>query len=269
MPDTTEFETVLRDWIIENGDDPTSLSEMEQTLRRLLQRIGGLLLSLWSMWVSRGYRDRKVRCPHCEEQATYVRQRRGSLRTMFGRADYKRALYQCQEYGNWHYAMDEAPGLRPNAMSAEVERLAAQVGVHVPFAQASQLFEELTLVSVSDQSVDKATRAYGQASMEREQAQLAQAQAGQTATVAPLRLYGSIDGGRVRTRAPQGEVQPWREVKTCAWYKREVFHPPNRMTSGPFKPMTLATTPIFVHRRTLVIYSGQVVWHESRKKPQN
>lgn len=138
---------------------------------------------------------------------------------MFGQVTYKRALYQCKSCGEWHSALDEALGLRPNALSAEVERLVAQLGVHMPFAQAGILFEELTLVSMSDHSVDKATQAYGETVQEVEQEQLTQAQFGQKPDIAPLRLYGSIDGGRVRTRAPKGEEQPWREVKTGAWYQ--------------------------------------------------
>jgi len=219
MSDSTEFETMLREWIIEESDHPSSLSEMEQNLRKFLQRIGNLLLSLWLMWLSREYRDPMVTCPSCDEKASYVRQREACLQTMFGKVRYKRALYHCESCREWHSAMDEALGLRPNAMSAEVERLVAQLGVHMPFAQASTLFEELTLVSVSDQSVDKATQAYGDTVCEVEQEHLSQAQSGQQPDIAPLRLYGSIDGGRVRTRAPKGEEQPWREVKIGAWYQ--------------------------------------------------
>ena len=32
-------------------------------------------------------------------------------------------------------------------------------------------------------------------------------------------LYGAIDGGRVQTRAPKGEEQPWRELKIGAWFQ--------------------------------------------------
>ena len=112
---------------MESGDAPASLSEMEHTLRTLLQRIGSLLLSLWLMWVSRDYRDPEVTCPYCQETASYVRQRTACLQTMFGCVTYKRALYRCDDCGQWHYALDEALGLRPNAMSAEVERLAAEL----------------------------------------------------------------------------------------------------------------------------------------------
>ena len=46
-------------------------------------------------------------------------------------------------------------------MSAELESLAAMTGVQLPFQQSSQLFEALTLVSVSDHSVAKAAQAMG------------------------------------------------------------------------------------------------------------
>jgi hypothetical protein len=138
---------------------------------------------------------------------------------MLGRVSYKRAVYVCASCGNRHYPMDEALGLRPNEMSAEMEQLEAQIGVHLPFAQASDLFEALTLVSVSDQSIDKATQAYGEEVSAVEKEQLKEAQSGEKSSLVPLRLYGSIDGGRVRTRAAKGEEQPWREVKIGAWYQ--------------------------------------------------
>ena len=219
MSDTTEFETMLRDWILNESENPGSFREMEQSVRKLLQRMGRLLLSLWLMWMSRQYRDPGVKCPTCGDQANYVRQREACLHTMYGQVSYKRALYHCASCGGWHSALDQALELRPNAMSAEVERLVAQLGVHMPFAQASTLFEALTLVRVSDQSIAKATQAYGETAREIEHEKLEAAQAGKKPRVAPLRLYGSIDGGRVRTRAPQGEAQPWREVKIGAWYQ--------------------------------------------------
>ena len=160
MSDTTEFETMLRDWILNESENPGSFREMEQSVRKLLQRIGRLLLSLWLMWMSRQYRDPGVKCPTCGDQANYVRQREACLHTMYGQVSYKRALYHCASCGGWHSALDQALRLRPNAMSAEVERLVAQLGVHMPFAQASTLFEALTLVRVSDQSIAKATQAY-------------------------------------------------------------------------------------------------------------
>lgn len=97
-----------------------------------------------------------------------------------------------------HYPLDEQLGLRPNALSAEVERLVGLIGVPMPFGQGTTLFEELTLVKLSDHSVAKATQAYGQAVMEQVLAwqQIAQDETYvNTMQHTPLRLYGTLDGG--------------------------------------------------------------------------
>ncbi len=53
----------------------------------------------------------------------------------------------------------------------------------------------------------------------QEDSQRQTASAGVAPSETPLRLYGSMDGGRVQTRAATGEKQPWRELKTGAWYQ--------------------------------------------------
>ena len=68
---------------------------------------------------------------------------------MFGWVKYQRAYYLCSACQSCSYPTDEQLGLRPNAMSAEVERLAGITGVQMPFGKGSEVFEELTLVSLS------------------------------------------------------------------------------------------------------------------------
>ena len=222
MDNHNGIEAVLREWIGNQGEQPESLSEMEQSIREWLYRVGNLLLSLWLMCLSPSYDDPNVACPHCPGQAKYQRRREGTLRTMLGQVRYKRAYYLCEECGRGHYPLDDKYGLRPNAMSAEMERLAALVGVQMPFAQASVLFSELTLTGLSDQSIDKASQSYGQ-TVEKVEADLYQQaieyEPKRQPSKQPLRLYGSVDGGRVQTRAPKGQPQPWRELKIGAWFQ--------------------------------------------------
>ena len=129
-----------------------------------------------------------------------------------------------------HYPLDDKLGLRPNAMSAELERLAARVGVQMPFAQSSDLFEELTLVSLSDQSIGKAAQAYGQVVEQIEHELYQQTLDSQVMlerdrqAIRPLRMYGSLDGGRVHIR-PTGEEPKWRELKVGAWFRARGYPP--------------------------------------------
>ncbi len=214
----TGYEDSLREQITNQMQSKQSLPDIEQTIRECLQQVGNVLLMVWLEILSEQYTACAWDCPICDGTARYERQRQAQMRTMLGTVKYRRAVYVC-ECGHRHYPMDEALGLRPNEMSAELERLAAQMGVNLPFAQASQLFEELTRVSLSDQSIDKAAQAYGEEAGKVEQDQSEAATSGEKPSVIPLRLYGSIDGGRVRTRGPKGEEQPWREVKIGAWYQ--------------------------------------------------
>lgn len=222
MDNHNGIDELLREWIANQREESQSLSEMEQRMREWLYQVGNLMLSLWLMWLVPRYDAACVACPHCAGQAKYQRRREGMLRTMLGQIKYKRAYYLCVDCGQGHYPLDEQYGLRPNAMSAELERLAALVGVQMPFAQASILFSELTLTSLSDQSIDKATQSYGQ-TVEKVEAGFYQQAVEQEPelepSIRPLRLYGSVDGGRVQTRAPKGQPQPWRELKIGAWFQ--------------------------------------------------
>lgn len=78
-----------------------------------------------------------------------------------GAVVYRRGYYGCDDCGRGHCPLDQALGLRLNAMSAELERLAGMTGIQIPFGQGSTLFRELTLIGLSDHSLDKAAQAYG------------------------------------------------------------------------------------------------------------
>jgi hypothetical protein len=223
MEDTIQIGEMLRDRVIEEVKEPSSLSEMEQTLRKILLWVGRMVLELWLMWLDRPYPEDVIKC-RCGGEAKYLYRRTGTLRTMFGQVRYRRAYYACQQCGQGTYPLDEQLGLRPNAMSAEVERLAGMVGVERPFEQGSRLFEELTLVSLSDHSLDKAAQAYGEEQMRREAEWEAKAYdmegllERKRTVKAPRRLYGSIDGGRVHIRGESVQDAVWRELKAGAWF---------------------------------------------------
>lgn len=93
MDNHNEFETSFRAWIMRQGQNPQSLSEMEQQVRWLMYKLGNVLLTLWLVWLTPRYAEKEKSCPHCGEQAHYERQRQGVLRTMFGKIGYQRAYY--------------------------------------------------------------------------------------------------------------------------------------------------------------------------------
>lgn len=224
MSDHSAIGERVRDYVVGSIDNPQSLSEMEDKIRRILHWLGNLILQVWLKSQTVRYPAATKQCLHCGGEAKYRGKRAARLHTLFGIVLYCRAYYVCTACHRGHCPLDEQLGLRPNAMSAEVERLAGMIGVQMPFGKGRDVFEELTLVSLSDQSLDKAAQSYGKQVEQQEQGWFGEAMDGEALlqrereNPQPVRLYGSIDGGRVRTRAQTGEEQPWRELKVGAWF---------------------------------------------------
>ena len=200
-----------------------SLADIEQVTRRLIQEVGRQTVAAVVNAEEGRYLEPTLPCPGCGSTMSYIRQRTAQLRTLLGRLEVKRAYYLCAACHEGCYPLDRRLGLRPNAISAEVERLAAMTGVQLPFEKGRDLFEALTLVSLSDQTVDKATQAYGARVVEQETAWRAVAydqaalQQRQRTERHPVRLYGAIDATKVHTHGQ--DDHPWRDLKVGAWFE--------------------------------------------------
>lgn len=223
MNNITKIGQLLCEMLKERVPQPESLGQMEQEVRQLLQECGQEGLSQWVESLTPRYAQDKVCCPYCQKEADYIRRREGKLRTVQGKISYRRPYYLCEDCHRGHYPLDVELGLRPNKMSAEMERLGGLVGVQMPFGQGSDVFEQLTLATLSDQSVDKATQAYGQEMKEveaewvRESQDMVKIQQRRRKERHPLRLYGAIDATKVHIRGD--EEDPWRDLKIGAWFE--------------------------------------------------
>jgi hypothetical protein len=138
-----------------------SLSEIERSIRAMLLKVGQFLLTSWLALQNSKYPEKEIECIYCSAKAEYQYQRPGTLLTILGQVSYKCAYYVCPYCHQGHYPLDKRLGLRPGQISAELESLSGMTGTQMPFEQSSQLFEALTLVSLSDQSIAKATQALG------------------------------------------------------------------------------------------------------------
>lgn len=200
-----------------------TLADIEQVTRQLVQEVGRQTVAAVANAEEGRYPDPELRCPQCGSMMPYIRRRTAQLRTLFGCLSVRRAYYLCGTCHTGCYPLDRRLGLRPNGISAEVERLAAMTGVQLPFGKGRDLFEALTLVSLSDQTVDKAAQAYGAKVVGQEEAwravaydQTALQQRKRTARH-PLRLYGAIDATKVHTHGQ--DDHPWRDLKVGAWFE--------------------------------------------------
>lgn len=203
------------------GERPHSLTDMERDIRAMLLKQGRFLLGAWLSTLDDPYPAETKPCP-CGGQAQYQFQREATLLTIFDQITYRRAYYVCPECHQGIYPLDQQLGLRPGRMSAELESLAGMTGAQLPFGQGSQLFEALTLISLSDHSLAKATQDIGAEVQAQEQEWIDQGrgeewlQAQQRLAQGPQRLYGSLDAVKVHIRGDQ--EHPWRDLKTGAWF---------------------------------------------------
>ena len=140
---------------IETEEVAVTMTEMERTVRQVMQEAGRLALGKLLAAQESKYVEREVSC-QCGAGAVYKRRRKGRFHTMLGDVSTRRAYYLCGTCRQGFYPLDRRLGLRPNAFSAELERLVGMTGVQLPFQKGSILFEALTLVSVSDQGMSRA-----------------------------------------------------------------------------------------------------------------
>jgi hypothetical protein len=224
MNNITTIAEMLSEQIQEELATEYTLSDVEKVTRLLVQEIGRQTIALVVDAEEKPHPAPEVCCPGCSEVIPYVRRRSARLRTLFGSMEVKRAYYLCSACHRGCFPLDERLGLRPNAISAELERLAAMTGALLPFGKGRDLFEALTLVSLSDQTLDKATQGYGAAAMWREEGWQATAfdqeelLRRKREERKPLRLYGAVDACKVHTRG-EGEECPWRDLKVGAWFQ--------------------------------------------------
>lgn len=206
-----------------------SLSEVEQEIRRQMVEAGRQALETYLKKQQPKYPAKTSDCQYCGREAGYVRLRSGKLHTALGRVRYQRPYYLCEHCRQGTSPLDQALGLRPNQMSAELERLGGMTGVETSFEKGSHFFKSLTMVSLSNHSLDKAAQAYGREMEKVEQEwkqeaydsdKLAQRRPTERP---PLRLYGSMDAAKVHIRGDKGH--PWRDLKLGAWFETRAQPP--------------------------------------------
>lgn len=210
---------------------PESFSYMEKGVRQAMLELGNTLLTTWLSVQNDRYPADTVTC-HCGAQATYVGMREGVLYTSVGRVTYARAYYLCATCHDGTCPLDQRLGLRPGAISADLERLTALTGAHLPFGHGSELFETLTLINASPQTIDKATQTYGAEMDVVEQGWITESQ---DPTVLlrlereaePVeRLYASLDATKVHTDEHRDQDdQGWRDLKMGTWFETDAQPP--------------------------------------------
>ena len=231
-------ETFEEAWPLVDQVD-TELRDLEEATQVAMKKVGRSFLEALVSACQPEEREETVAC-RCGGTATFERNRTGTVITVFDQLEFTRAYYLCPECHTGTYPLDERLGLCAGGLSAALQETLALVGLHVPFERSSELVERLIQVSISDNGVREATEHIGQERLEAEQALIEAAwdverlELPRGPEPTPDRLYGSMDGTTVRTKAG------WREAKLGSWYTTD--EPPPDSPVAEWTPQAEAIT---------------------------
>lgn len=199
------------------GQEDTDLRDLERATMAVMKRVGQRFLRLLIEACQPAEPAETIAC-RCGGTATYVRHREGTVITLMGQIKVSRAYYLCDDCHEGTYPLDEKLGFCAGGLSAALQEALAMIGVHLPFGLASDLFERLTKVAISDNGVREATERIGQERLEADEAlveaawDLQRLELPEGPSEAPKRLYGSVDETSVHTE------EGWRKPKLGTWY---------------------------------------------------
>ena len=214
------LEAALEEAVPLAQQEETELRDLEEVTQGAMKQVGQRFLELLVEVCRPEERPATIPC-RCGGAAEFERHREGTGLTTTGQIAVTRAYYLCAECHEGTYPLDERLGFCAGGLSAALQEALALIGIHLPFAIASEVFERLTGVSISDNGVRESTERIGQERREAEQAMIEAAwdperfELPEGPEKAPERLYGSIDGTSVRTE------EGWREAKLGSWYRTE------------------------------------------------
>jgi hypothetical protein len=218
---TGEMTQVLHDALTQTlrlvDREDSQLQDLERATLAAMKQVGKQFLLILIEAARPDEPAETVPC-RCGGTASYVREREGTILTFMDQVKVTRAYYLCADCRTGTYPLDETLGFRAGALSTALQEAVALIGTHLPFELASNLFERLTQVSISDNGVREATEQIGQERLEADQARVDAAWDPKRQELppgpeeVPDRLYGSVDETSVRTE------KGWRKPKLGSWY---------------------------------------------------
>lgn len=203
------------------AEDEARLSDIENGMRQLLQKIGQR--SLEKLLTEADQVQPRVPCA-CGGEAQYVCRREAMLITVFGKVSYRRAYHLCATCHRGCAPLDQRLLLEPGQVSRGLAPLLGLLGVGAAFDEVQKQAQRLLLLDISDNTIRKATQRMGATQTLREEEWRSQSESlaylkdvERQQAAKPRRLYGSLDGVLV----PIGSE--WREMKVGSWYKVKAF----------------------------------------------
>jgi hypothetical protein len=203
-----------------------SFEELSDLVRREGQAVTRALLG--AVVRSRGAKEAAARTHVCEECGrTLARQRqlhRRTLESRHGEIEIERPYFYCRHCQRGYHPFDAALELAPERKQYDLQRAAAELFTEVPFARASQLFERLTGIPMTDHCLQDVAAKLGAAAdpvrvlPSRQRVEAIIEQGGNGRVWRPV-LVVAADGAAVptrpeaRSRKEKRGAGEWKEAK--------------------------------------------------------
>jgi hypothetical protein len=203
-----------------------SFEELSDLVRREGQAVTGALLG--EVVRSRGAKELSATSHICEECGrSLVRQRqlhRRTIESRHGEMEIERPYFYCRQCQRGTHPFDQVLALAPERKQYDLQRAAAELFTEVPFARASQIFERLTGIPMTDHCMQDVAAKLGEVAdtvrvlPSRQRVEAIIEQAGNGRVWRPV-LVVAADGAAVPTRsAPRSRSEKrgageWKEAK--------------------------------------------------------
>lgn len=194
--------------------EAADLDRLEGKVAGLVRRVGREALQRVMDAGRKGYEGSQRPCG-CGHWQRFVSNRSKQVVTMLGPIRIRRAYYRCEQCGQGELPYDRASGLGSGQLSNRLAGAVSLLAVHVGFAQAAEVAEQLLGVRVDDNTVQQTSERAGAEQMRREDASLEEFHKTREfprEESQPERLYVALDGTTGLTR------EGWREVKCAVVY---------------------------------------------------
>jgi len=216
--------------------------DMENEIRKQLLELGKQTLSM-VLSQADGAPEKEIPCD-CGGTLYYQRRRPAQVLSVFDRVEYKRNYYAGCECGKGKAPLDEKLGLRPNQVTSGLASLLGMAGIEMAFDYSSRWLSPFLLFEISENTIRKETQRFGKLQGEQEDEWIKKSQnlaylqeRLRTERDIPNRVYGSIDGAKVRIEErsnAENNDEKWREMKVGCWYQVEPV-PENQHTKRHHK----------------------------------
>jgi hypothetical protein len=216
---------------LEKEMEGKGFEELSELLLRAGQSVTGAILE--QVLKSRGSAARAASTHVCAECGrSLTRQPKLHPRTLesrHGEIEIERPYFYCKPCGKGYYPFDEELGIAPERKQYDLQRAAAELFTEVPYKRASQIFERLTGIKLSDHCLHEIADKLGQAAdvvrvlPSRQMVEQIIEEASQGRVWRPV-LVVAADGADLPTRPPaKGRAHKrgkgeWKEAKGFRLY---------------------------------------------------